>query len=62
MKTPLRFPLLTSELGTGADHFPIIREKFGVDADVQNNCFKNGVLAGNDDWYFRNGSGSSSVS
>jgi hypothetical protein len=40
---------------------PTIRGKFGVDADVQNNWFNDGVLSGNDDWYFRNGSGSSSV-
>ena len=40
---------------------PIIKGKFGVDGDVQNNWFNNGVLVGNDDWYFRNGSSSSSV-
>jgi hypothetical protein len=40
---------------------PVIRGKFGVDADVQNNWFNNGALAGNDDWYFRNGSVGSSV-
>lgn len=28
---------------------PIVKGKFGVDADVQNNWFNNGVLAGNDD-------------
>lgn len=40
---------------------PIVRGKFGVDADVQSNWFNNGALAGNDDWYYRNGSSSSSV-
>jgi hypothetical protein len=40
---------------------PIIKGKFGVDGDVQNNWFNNGALAGNDDWYFKNGSSSSSV-
>lgn len=40
---------------------PVIRGKFGVDADMQSNWFNYGVLAGNDDWYYRNGSSSSSV-
>lgn len=62
MKTPLLFLLLASVNWAHAQiTSPVIRGKFGVDADVQNNWFNNGVLAGNDDWYFRNGSGSSSV-
>ena len=42
---------------------PIVRGKFGVDADVQNNRFNNAVFTAvdNDDWYYRNGSSSSSV-
>src|SRR5687767_14250539 len=42
---------------------PIVKGKFGVDADVQNNCFNNAEfnLVDNDDWYYRNGSSSSSV-
>ncbi|THU41387.1 T9SS type A sorting domain-containing protein [Niastella caeni] len=42
---------------------PIIKAKFGVDADVQNNWFNNGAytIENNDDWYYRNGSSSSSV-
>jgi hypothetical protein len=39
---------------------PIIKGKFGVDADVQSNWFNNGALAGSDDWFYKNGSGSSS--
>jgi len=62
MKTPLLFLLLTSVNWAQAQiTSPVIRGKFGVDADVQNNWFNNGVLAGNDDWYFTNGSGSNSV-
>ncbi|WP_205508700.1 T9SS type A sorting domain-containing protein [Longitalea arenae] len=42
---------------------PVIRGKFGVDADVQNNWFNNAgyTLAGNDDWFFRNGTTATST-
>lgn len=42
---------------------PVIRGKFGVDADVQNNWF-NAALTNapeNDDWYYRNGSAAASI-
>ncbi len=58
---PLLLLLLSAAWAQAQISSPIIRGKFGVDADVQNNWFNNGVLAGNDDWYFRNGSTSSSV-
>jgi hypothetical protein len=42
---------------------PIVKGKFGVDADVQNNWFNNALYTAvdNDDWFYQNGSSSSSV-
>ncbi|HEX6430129.1 MAG TPA: hypothetical protein VF008_20685 [Niastella sp.] len=52
------FPFLLLLMSTtsmlGQITSPIIKGKFGVDADLQNNWFNNGVFAlvDNDDWYF----------
>src|SRR5687768_3312751 len=40
---------------------PVIRGKFGVDADVESLWFMEGPLTGNDDWYHRDGYTGSSV-
>jgi hypothetical protein len=56
--------LATSSLWVNAQiTTPVVRGKFGVDADVQNFWFNNAAYAAqsNDDWYHRNGAPASST-
>src|SRR5436189_2770399 len=52
MKTTLLFLLLTSPLlFFGQITTPVIKARFGVDADLRANYFNGAVQTGNDDWF-----------